>query len=386
MTKQLLTAILFAIWFAGCGGAPETTKAKQAASSAPAVAVSAVTAATETWPLIYEATGTVRARTSAVISAKLMGYVREVKVQAGDRVREGQVLVTLDTRDLDANSRRAEAAREEVRTAVPEADSAVAAAKASLDLAQVTFDRMQDLFQKKSLSDQEFDETSARLKAAQAAYDIARARRIQMNSKLAQVDQEVRSAEVTRSYADVVAPFAGLITAKSVEPGSLALPGTPLLTIEREGTYRLEAGVEESHLAAIRVGQPVSVTLDGVDRTIDGRVSEIVPAVDAASRAYIVKIDLPAIPSLRSGVFGRAAFQFGSRPLLAIPAGAVTERGQLQSVLVADNGVAQTRLITTGQKINDRIEVLSGLSAGEKVIFPLLAQGLSDGTRVEVRQ
>jgi RND family efflux transporter MFP subunit len=313
-----------------------------------------------------------------------MGYVREVKVQAGDRVREGQLLVTLDTRDLDIGSRRAEAAREEVRTAVPEADGAVAAAKANLDLAQVTQGRMLDLFQKKSISNQEFDESSARLKAAQAAYHMAQARRIQLNSKLAQVDQEVRAAEVTRSYADVLAPFAGVVVSKSVDPGSLALPGAPLLTIEREGAFRLEAQVEESHLGAVRVGQPVSVALDGVDRTLDARVSEIVPAVDAASRAYTVKIDLPALTAIRSGLFGRATFQLGSRPLLAIPASAVTERGQLQSVLVADNGIARTRLITAGQKVKDRVEVLSGLTAGEKVIFPV-PQGLSDGSRVEVR-
>ena len=381
MTKRLLIPIAFVIWLAGCG---EASKEKPAAASVPAVAVSTVTAATETWPSIYEATGTVRARASAVISAKLTGYVREVKVQAGDRVRDGQLLVTLDTRDLDVSSRRAEAAREGVRTSVPEADSAVAAAKANLDLAQVTFGRMQELFQKKSISNQEFDEASARLKAAQAAYDMARARRVQLNSKLAEVDQEVRATEVTRSYADVLAPFAGVVIAKSVEPGSLALPGTPLLTIEREGAYRLEASVEESRLAAIRVGQPVSVTLDSVDRTLEARVSEIVPAVDAASRTYTVKIDLPALPSLRSGVFGRAAFQLGSRSLLAIPAGAVTERGQLQSVVVVDSGIARTRLITAGQRVKDRVEVLSGLSAGEKVIFPV-PLGLADGARVEVR-
>ena len=381
MTKQLLIPIPFVLWLAGCGESP---REKFTASSVPAVAVSTVTAATETWPSIYEATGTVRARTSAVISAKMMGYVREVTVQAGDHVHGGQTLVTLDTRDLDISSRRAEAAREEVRTGVPEADSAVAAAKANLDLAQVTFSRMQDLFQKKSISNQEFDEASARLKAAQAAYEMSRARRLQLNSKLAQVDQEVRSTEVTRSYADVLAPFAGVVTAKSVEPGSLAMPGTPLLTIEREGALRLESSVEESRLAAIRVGQPVSVTLDGVDRTLEARVSEIVPAVDAASRSYLVKIDLPILPALRSGVFGRAAFQLAGRLLLAIPAGAVSERGQLQSVLVADNGVARTRLITAGQKVKDRVEVLSGLTAGEKVIFPV-PQGLSDGARVEVR-
>ncbi len=377
MTKQLLITIPFAIWLTGCGEPPES---KPAVSSAPPVAGSTVAVAAETWPSLYEATGTVRARTSTAISAKLTGYVREVRVQTGDRVREGQMLVTLDTRDLDVGARRADAAREEVRTAVPEADSAVRAAKASLDLAQVTFNRMQDLYQKKSLSDQEFDEAAAKLQAAQAAWDMARARRAQMDSKLAQADQEVRSSEVTRSYADISAPFAGVVVARSVEPGSLAMPRAPLPTIEREGAYRLEAAVDESHLSAIRAGQPVSVTIESVDRTIEARVSEIVPSVDSVSRAYIVKIDLPSIPQLRSGVFGHAAFQLGSRRVLAIPAGAVTERGQLQSVMVADNGFAHTRLITTGQESNDRIEMLSGLSAGEKVIFP--TRGLAGGVAV----
>ena len=130
MTKGHLFLIPAAIWLVGCGEAP---KEKTTAASQPAVPVSTATAAIETWPANYEATGTVRARTSAVIAAKLMGYVREVKVQAGDRVREGQPLVMLDTRDLDVSSRRAEAARDEVRTAVPEADGAVAAAKAAVE-------------------------------------------------------------------------------------------------------------------------------------------------------------------------------------------------------------------------------------------------------------
>jgi len=381
MTKRLLIPIPLAICLVGCGEPP---KQKTAASAAPAIAVSTVAAATEIWPSTYEATGTVRARTSAVISAKLMGYVREVKVQTGDRVREGQLLATLDTRDLDVSSRQAEAARDEVRTAVPELDSAVAAAKANLDLAQVTFGRMQGLFEKKSISNQEFDEASAKLKASQAGYDMARARRVQWNARLAQVDQEVRSTQVARSYAEIAAPFNGMVIARSAEPGSLALPGAPLFTIEREGAYRFEASVDEGHLGAIRVGQPVLVTLEVVDHALHARVSEIVPVVDAASRAYTVKIDLPALAAIHSGVFGRATFQLGGRPVLAIPATAVTERGQLQSIFVADNGIARTRLITAGQKVKDRVEVLSGLSAGERVIFPV-PQNLADGARVEVR-
>ncbi|HWE49954.1 MAG TPA: efflux RND transporter periplasmic adaptor subunit [Bryobacteraceae bacterium] len=368
MSRSLLVAVPFALALAGCGPAP--TPGVAAASPTP-VSVTVVSATAETWPTTYEATGTVRARTSAAISAKLMGYVREVNVQAGDRVREGQLMVSIDQRDLEVNSHRAEAAREEVRAGVPEADSAVAAAKANFDLAQVTSGRMQELFQKKSISIQEFDESSARLKAAQAAWDMTRAKRTQLDSKIAQADQEVRSAEIARGYAEVLAPFAGVVVARSVEPGSLALPGTPLFVIEREGAYRLEASVAESHLAEIRTGQPVAVTLDTGDRPVEAKVSEIVPAVDAASRTYTVKIDLPALPQLRSGVFGRAAFQSGSRTVLCVPAAAVVERGQLQSVFVADHGIARTRLITTGQKVRDMVEVLSGLAAGETVILPV---------------
>ena len=380
-TKPLLSMIPLAFWMSGCGG-PER-ESKTSTPAAP-VAVTTVAAGEQPWPAIYEAAGTVRARTSAVIAAKLMGYVRQVKVQTGDHVREGQVLVTLDARDLDVNSRRAEATLEEVRSSMPEADSAATGAKANLDLAQITFNRMQDLFNKKSISNQEFDEASGKLKAAQAVYQMALAKRAQLNAQAARVQQDVRASEVARSYAEITAPFAGVVTAKTVDPGTLAVPGTPLLTIEREGAYRLEASVEESHLAAIRVGQAVSVTLDGIDRALDARVSEIVPAVDAATRSYIVKIDLPSVPALRSGAFGRASFATGSRVTLTIPAAAVTEHGQLQSVLVAENGVARTRLITTGSKNRDRIEVLSGLTAGDRLIFPV-PQGLGDGAAVEVR-
>jgi len=381
-TKALLLMSPLAFWITGCGG-PER-ESRTVTPVAPVV-VSTVISAEQSWPAIYEAVGTVRARTSTVIAAKLMGYVREVKVQTGDRVREGQLLVTLDARDLDVNSHRSEAALEEVRSSMPEADSAVVGAKANLDLAQTTFNRMQDLFNKKSISNQEFDEASGKLKAAQAAYQMTLAKRAQLNAQAARVEQDVRASQVARSYAEITAPFAGVVTVKTVDPGTLAVPGTPLLTIEREGAYRLEASVDESHLAAIRVGQPVSVTLDGIDRTLAARVSEIVPAVDAASRSYIVKIDLPSGPALRSGTFGRASFTMGNRVVLSIPGAAVTARGQLQSVLVAENGVARTRLITAGSKNSDRLEILSGLTAGDKVIFPV-PQGLSDGAAVEVRQ
>jgi len=379
--KRILYFVPMALWLFGCGESPRESKQ---AVPGPAVAVKVVVASEQQWPSVYEASGTVRARTIADIASKLMGYVRAVKVQTGDHVQAGQLLVTLDTRDLDVNTRRAEAALDEVRSSIPDADSAIAGAKSNLDLAQITFSRMQDLFNQKSISNQEFDEAAAKLKSAQSAYDMAKAKRAQLDAQAVRVQQDVRATEVTRVYAEIAAPFAGLITAKSVEPGTLAVPGTPLLTIERDGSYRLEASVEESRLHTIRVGQSVSVTLDGVDRTISARVSEIVPGVDAASRSATVKLDLPVIASLRTGMFGRAIFQQGSRSALVIPATAVTERGQLQSVFVADSGIARARLITTGQRNQDQVEVLSGITAGENIIVPV-PNGLWDGARVEVR-
>jgi RND family efflux transporter MFP subunit len=243
---------------------------------------------------------------------------------------------------------------------------------------------MQDLYNKKSISNQEFDEASARLKSAQAAHDMARAKRAQLDERLEQVEQEVRAAQVNGSYAQIAAPFAGVVAGKSVEPGNLAIPGAPLLTIEREGTYRFEALVDESRLGAIRLGQAVTVKLAGLGRTLSGEVSEIVPEVDAASRSGTVKIDLPATAGLRSGIFGQALFgSAAKRRTMTVPLAAVTERGQLQSVLVAENGTARTRLITLGPKTDNRVEVLSGLTEGETAIVPV-PPGLTDGARVEI--
>jgi multidrug efflux system membrane fusion protein len=281
--------------------------------------------------------------------------------------------------------RRAEAGGAEVQSAIPELENATAAAKANLDLAQTTFKRMEELAGKKSISNQELDEASARLKAAQANYDMVRSRRSQINSKMAVVEQEVRAAGIMRDYAKLAAPFSGVVISRTVEPGNLATPGVPLLTIEQDGLYRLEASVDESKLATVRVGQAVEAVVEATDRKLNARVSEIVPSVDAASRTYLVKLDLPAAPGLRTGMFGRAIFPLGMQKVVAVPLAALMERGQLQSVFVVEDGVAHTRLVTTGRRTGGAVELLSGLTAGEKVVLPV-PTGLQDGAKVEVRQ
>lgn len=376
MRITILPLILSLSLLVACG----EKKSSPTQTAAP-VAVQVQTVASVDWPSTYEATGTVRAKNVAVISSRLMAYARQVNFQAGDRVRAGQLLVELDSRDTDTQVRQAEAAHREANEALQEVDGAIATAKANLELAQATFRRMEDLFQKKSISSQEYDEASARLKVAQAAYEMAAAKRKQVASKVSQAAEGMKAAAITKEYARVTAPFDGVVTEKRVELGNLVTPGAPLATVEREGAYRLEASVEESRLDEIRVGQSVSVALD---RILEARVSEIAPSVDAASRSYIVKIDLPALPHLRSGMFGRAVFTLGKRSVLAVPVEAVIQQGQLRSVLVAEGGFARARLVTLGEERQFRREVLSGLTAGEKIVFPVPA-GLADGAKVEVR-
>lgn len=348
------------------------------------MAVKAVTVKKVEWPSFYRATGTVRPRTAATISAKVMSYIHEVKVDAGDHVKAGQLLVALDSRDLNAAYQRAKHGLDGVRRGVAGADNGIAAAKAQLELARATFRRMKDLYDKKSISDQEFDVVSAKVKMAQANYKMALSKREQLGEKIQQAEQAVKGAAVMLSYTRIKAPFAGTVTAKMVDPGDLAAPGVPLLRIEREGIYRLEAQVEESRLPMVRVGQPVSVHLGALDRTLRVRVSEIVPAVNAASRAFVVKINLPRVRKLRSGLFGRADFPLPARQAVVIPVDAVRSEGQIRLVFVIDGGRARGRMVTLGESHGGQVEVLSGLAGGEKIVYPI-PPALSDGRRVEVQ-
>lgn len=380
LSKCSVAALMVCFAMTGCR---ETPRKAEAAFSSP-VSATVVRAAEVEWPSISEAVGTVRARTSTVISSKVMGYVRELKVQLGDNVRAGQLLIVIEVRDLDAAYRQAQAARQEAALATTEANNAAASAQANLDLAKITFQRMADLFEKKSVSNQEYDEAGAKLKVAQANYEMAVSRRAQLGARIQQAEEAVAAAAVARGYSEIRAPLAGTVTAKMVESGSLATPGVPLLTIEQAGALRLEVTVEEGLLAVTRVGQAVTVKLDSVDTVVDAKISEIVPSVDPASSAFTVKIDLPALPHLRSGVYGKAQFSRGTRRTIVVPSAAVSEQGQVQTVMVVEGAYAHTRIVSTGRKQGDLVEILAGMNPGEQVLSPRPAN-LADGARVETR-
>lgn len=372
--------VITAAGLAACGGAKEPARKAEAL---PSVSVQTVKLAEETVPEIYEATGTVRARVSSVVGARVMGYLREVRVQAGDTVQPGQVIAVIEAREIDSGLKQAEAAREEARNALPEVENAIAAARAQLDLAEATHRRMKSLFDQKSITQQEFDEAEARLRMARANHEMALAKRAQLEQKIRQAESGVAQAAAMKGYTEITAPFRGVVVERKAEPGMLAAPGMPIAVIEQSAGYRLEAAVEEARLGRIRPGMSVEVVLDALGAPQQGRVEEIVPALDPGSRSFTVKIALSG-GLLRSGMFGRARFALGERKALLVPASAVVRQGQVEQVYVVENGAARARLVTTGAAHNGRLEALTGLRSGDAIVVAPPAN-LRDGSPVEVR-
>ena len=306
-------------------------------------------------PDLLEAVGTVRAAQTSQLASQMTGNIVEIRVHEGDRIRRGQVLAVIDDAQQRASVDRATAAESA-------AEQEVAASDSDLALAQSTLNRYQNLYDKKSVSPQEFDEVRARYQAALAHRDMTRAGQAQAKAALAQ-------AHTSFSYTRILAPFDGVVTDKKIDPGMLASPGLPIFIVETLGHYRLEATVNESDLRYVQMGERVPVVVDALETTeLRGRVVQIVPAADPGSRSFLVKIELPADTRLRSGLFGRAQFSRGRRRSLLIPQSAVVERGQLQGVYVLDqNKVASLRYVTLGKPSGAEVEVLAGLQEGELI-------------------
>jgi RND family efflux transporter MFP subunit len=318
-------------------------------------------------------TGTVHARQTAVVSAQVTGRINRVLVRAGDRVRAGQPLVVIDDAVLRASMDQAQAG-------VKAAQSEQVAAQTEARLAASTLERYRQLEAQKSVSPQEMDEVSRRAEASAARLDAVRAK-----ADAAQAQEG--GARTMLGYTRLVAPFAGLVTARMADPGTMASPGVPLLQIDQSGVLQLDVTVDESVIGAIHEGMKSPVSIDGASAAeITGTVSEIVPAADPASHSFLVKIDLPHSSSLRAGMYGRAEFAHGVRKAIVIPRSAMVLRGSLASAYVLDGqGIAQLRYVTMGEGHEARVEVLSGISAGEKLVDDPSDRNLS-GKRIEAQQ
>lgn len=313
--------------------------------------------------------GSVAAQKRITVSARILSNITAVPVAEGQFVKAGQSVIELDQREMQAALTAAQAARAEADSAIAAAKQAVAAAQAQLDLAAVTHGRYEELLGKKSVSQQEYDQAAARLRGAEAAVQMARSQKAQAEAKRAQAEAGIAQAETRLQYARITAPVSGYVVKRLVDPGAMAAPGTPLLEIEQAGGYRLEVGVPESQLGSLSTGQTLPIEIDalGEDGPTGARIVEIIPAVDPGSRTFVAKLALPAHPGLRSGLYGRAFLPGAEQTILTVPLSAVVSRGQLRSVFVVEGDRIVRRLVTLGAAADDRVEVLSGLEAGDRV-------------------
>lgn len=215
-------------------------------------------------------------------------------------------------------------------------------------------------------------QAEAALRAARAAQgrDDVSARDVQRaGAGISQAQAALAGAETMAGYANIYAPFNGVITARKADPGSLAMPQMPILAIDDDSQYQLVASVPEKIAAGLARGDVAGVQLEALKRTVTASVVEIVPAADPASRTLTVKANLPSTPGLQSGIFGRIAFTTGKESLLTIPAAALLTRNGLTGIYVVDEaGQARYTLVSAGRRLGDRLEVLSGLQAGQRVI------------------
>jgi RND family efflux transporter MFP subunit len=315
-----------------------------------------------------EVTGTVRAKNLAVISSRLPGAVSAVLVKEGDRVTRGKLLVTVEARESTAGAAAATASVEEATRGVQES-------LARKKLADVTFERFQKLYAEQAVSRQEFD--SRQMEKDVAAQAVARA-----EARLVQAKEGALAAGTLAGYTRITAPISGIVTAKQAEAGMTVFPGSPLVTVEEEGNYRLEMTAPESLLGKVKLGMPVGIAIDGISGEMTGKVVELSPVVDPATRTFIAKVEV-AGKGLRSGGYGRARIPVGSRKGLLVPKSAVVERGALTSVWVVDKDkTIRMRLVRSGQPVGDRVEIISGLSAGERIVTGNMDK-VVDGARIE---
>ncbi|HEU4929480.1 MAG TPA: efflux RND transporter periplasmic adaptor subunit [Candidatus Krumholzibacteria bacterium] len=309
-------------------------------------------------PRVVEVGGTLHGAREAVLSAKVMGSILEIRKRAGDAVVQGEVLVVLDEREVAGN--------------IGQAEGAVAQARAAASLAESNFKRYEFLFARGAASQLELDQARSAHESAQGA--------------MQQAQSALDGAASYRSYARIPAPFDGRLVDRMADVGDLASPGRPLLRVEDARRLRLHVSLPETEANAAESGASVDVVVPSIpDGRWTGTVAEIVPAVDPATRTLLVKIDLPEDARLRSGLFARARFAAGERFGLHVPAGAVLRRGGMEGVFVVDGGRASFRLLKLADaRTGDDVEVLAGLDAGAQVVLDPPAI-LIEGSPVEVQ-
>lgn len=289
--------------------------------------------------------GSVQPRRKTEVASQLMATIREIKSRPGDRIKSGDPLIILDDRELIAQQR--------------EATAALAAAEADLVTRKSEFDRVKKLRDTGSVSVEE-------LNRAEGAFRVTEAHVQRAKETISRIDVQL-------TYTRIVASSDGLVADRLAEPGDLATPGRPVLTVYDPNDLELHVNVPESLASGLAVGRPLGIRIDANNWAATAVIREIVPLAQQASRSVLVKLGISvsnSVPVL-PGMYGRATIPVGQVERIWLPRAAVQHLGQLDLVDVADtDGVLTRRFVRLGRTADGMVEILSGLAGGERIALP----------------
>ncbi|MGQ0529964.1 MAG: efflux RND transporter periplasmic adaptor subunit [Panacagrimonas sp.] len=342
--------VLVALALGACGGGEPSTHLPDVAE----ITAQTLTVTPRPVPLLYSVTGSVMSDERVELSSRIAAYVRSVDVREGQRVAGGDLLATLDSKDVDAAVRAAEAERERARAALRDA---------ARDL-----EDSRGLYERALIAE-------AQVRKARLQWEVA-------SEGLAAAEAALARAAAERQYVRIVSPVAGVVVTRHRREGDLASPGLPLITVESDTALLFETFVSEQRVQKIRVGDAVRLRFDALDTTLDGQVLRVVPSGNPATRGFRVKISLPEGAGLLPGMFGRAQFTVGEQPAIVVPPRAIIERGGLRGVYVLDaQDLARFRWLRTEHPVPEGVMVPAGLDGGERIVLDPPAT-LREGDRV----
>ncbi|NPV30035.1 MAG: efflux RND transporter periplasmic adaptor subunit [Firmicutes bacterium] len=316
-----------------------------------------------------EITGVLAPNRTVNIFSKLAGVVDVVGADVGDRVAAGQLLLQIDTRELNAQLKQAQAA---VRVAEAQAEDArigVEAARVELDLARKTCERIKKLADAGAASPSQLDEAQSRLEGAEKKYqDFAKKYEAASNAvAVQQAAAGVISAQISNSR--ITSPIGGVVTNRNINPGELASPGVPLLTVADVGVLKLQGMVSQEAVPLLSVGQEVKVAVDALPgRSFTGRISRVGPVAATTGQYFPVEISVPGKSGLAAGMTARATIRITGPKGLVVPLAAVKTGGGQSCVFVVSRGRVVRRPVRLGLRGNGEVMVLQGLRPGEQVV------------------
>ena len=304
-------------------------------------ALSVIMVMNEEIPVYYSTIGSVISDDRIQITSRITGYIHEISVREGQKIRKGDLLVSLDYMDIEG--------------AIQQAEAGVNKSRSALKDAQIDFQRYEVLFKEGSVAENT-------LRKIRLQRDISRET---LRAALA----ALKTAKSQRQYILIKSPVDGVVVERQKRAGDLAAPGLPIISIESEKALLFKSFVPESQIQKLVQDDKVTVFIDALNKTLSGHISRIIPSGDPVTRSYEIKIGLNDTTGLLPGMFGRVRFQIGTETSPVIARSAVVERGGLHGVFVVDaDQYARFRWLRFGREWPDHLQVQLGLSQGERIV------------------